>query len=187
MIHELKSFYVTSVFDFHSKHKNYLLDLISRSKFESPVNHDCEVNITKTDWMYSRNFKRPWVYLIKEDLEYSLKKMVQECGYEDLHIKDIWFQQYTNTSEHGWHVHSANFTGVYYLDMPKDSPKTKIIEPYTNQVIELDIHEGDIVMFPSYVIHKAPKNFSGETKTIISFNSNWRISYTKEKYIYPRK
>lgn len=183
MIHELKSFYVTSSFNEHTKHKEYLLGLIERTKFSSPVNKDCEVNITKTDWEHSRNLRRPWVYLIKDDLHSCIKTMVNECGYEDVHIEDIWFQQYLNNSEHGWHVHSSNFTGVYYLEMPDDAPKTLIIEPYTNTVIELDIKEGDVVMFPSYVIHKAPRNLSNKRKTIISFNSNWRISYSKEKYL----
>lgn len=186
MIHELKSFYVTSSFTKHLHYKNYLLELISKTKYESPVNKDCEVNITKTDWCHSRNFRRPWVHLIKDDLINDLNKMVVECNYEKIKVEDIWFQQYTNNSEHGWHTHSSNFTGVYYVDMPEGSPKTQIIEPYTNSVIELDLKEGDLVMFPSFTIHKAPKNLNNKTKTIISFNSNWSIFYTKENYTYPK-
>ena len=188
MIHELKSFYVTSSFTKHLHYKDRLLELISKTKkYKSPINNDCEVNITKTDWSYSRDSTRPWVYLIKDDLINDLNKIVVECNYGKIIVEDIWFQQYTNNSEHGWHAHSSNCTGVYYVDMPEGSPKTQIIEPYTNRVIELDLKEGDLVMFPSFVIHKAPKNLNNKTKTIISFNSNWPLSYTKENYTYPRK
>ena len=34
------------------------------------------------------------------------------------------------------------------------------------------VKEGDVVMFPSYVIHQAPRNKGVDTKTIISWNSD---------------
>ena len=33
------------------------------------------------------------------------------------------------------------------------------------------IEEGDVIMFPSFIVHRAPKNNSQEQKTIVSFNS----------------
>ena len=67
---------------------------------------------------------------------------------------------------------------MYYLDLPEDSPKTEWVNPLTRQVHTFDVKEGDIITFPSWVIHKAPKNESQEMKTIISWNMDVSISDT---------
>ena len=72
---------------------------------------------------------------------------------------------------HGWHAHSDNFTGVYYLDLPTNAPKTQIINSFTqDNILTPEVEEGDLLMFPSYVIHRAPKITENINKTIISFN-----------------
>lgn len=181
--HKLECFYVLSEYKNHVNTKKQLLELIDRGKYNNPINDDCEVNISKTDWHRSTNFERPWVYFIKDFLSETIQEMVCSCGYDNFVLEDIWFQQYLNNSQHGWHTHSSNFTGVYYVELPESSPKTLLIEPYSNNIIQLEVKEGDVVMFPSFTIHKAPKNLGEERKTIVSFNVNWKIGYTKETYI----
>ncbi len=78
-----------------------------------------------------------------------------------------------NSGTHGWHTHSDNYTGVYYLELPDETPKTQIVNPLNQtEIIDLDIKEGDIVLFPSFIIHRAPINKSNKRKTIISFDIN---------------
>ena len=84
----------------------------------------------------------------------------------------MWFQQYANGSQHGWHIHGDHMTAVYYLDLPKDSPKTEWINPMDNTVNQFDVEEGDIIIFPSWIVHRAPINESNNMKTIISWNFN---------------
>jgi hypothetical protein len=63
---------------------------------------------------------------------------------------------------------------VYYLDLPDHAPKTQLINPFNQeQIVMPDIKEGDILVFPSYVIHRAPKIKENINKTIISFNCNF--------------
>jgi uncharacterized RmlC-like cupin family protein len=88
-------------------------------------------------------------------------------------MQELWFQQYYKNSQHGWHTHSSNFTSVYYLELENDAPKTKIVNAFNQkEIIELNVVEGDIVIFPSFVIHQGPKNISNNRKTIISYNTN---------------
>ena len=95
----------------------------------------------------------------------------KELGYNWFNVVDIWFQQYECESEHDWHLHGNNYTGVYFLDLPEDSPKTMFKDPMDSKIKkEFDVSEGDILIFPSFIIHKAPKNNSIKTKTIISWN-----------------
>ena len=128
-------------------------------------------DITNCDWGPMRfDRSREWLSLIGIDLHDHLGAWCNTLGYYDFHINEIWFQQYQQGSKHSWHVHGSNFTNVYYLDMPKDSPKTQFVDPKTQYAYEFDVEEGDIISFPSWLIHRAPPNESKEMKTIISWN-----------------
>ena len=86
-------------------------------------------------------------------------------------IKKLWFQQYVQNDYHGWHIHGDNYTGVYYLDFPKGSSKTELIDQKDiNKKITVNAKEGDIIIFPSFIIHRSPKIKENIKKTIISFN-----------------
>ena len=163
--------YIISKFELHNKIKSNLLDLIENSNFESPQNIPAEVNITKTDWLWSADMSRDWVQYLASPLMDQLLPMYKELGYDGFKINEIWYQQYLKNYQHGWHTHSSNFTNVYYLELPADSPKTKLVNGYNqSEVIELDVEEGDMVIFPSFIVHSAPINLSDKRKTIISYN-----------------
>jgi hypothetical protein len=98
--------------------------------------------------------------------------MARCAVYKKAIIDKIWFQQYVNGNTHGWHTHGNNFTGVYYLELPNDAPKTQLVNPFSQtEIFEPDVKEGKIIIFPSYVIHRAPLvSNQNLRKTIISFN-----------------
>lgn len=163
--------YLITKFKYHTQIKEQLAEYISKADSQNVVDAGCMTNISRADWHDARNFKREWVQFITEHLKYPVLEIYKELGYDGYTLHDIWFQQYYKNSEHGWHTHSANFTNVYYLELPTGSPKTKIVNPYNQtDVIEVEVEEGDILVFPSFVIHKAPPNNSNQSKTIISYN-----------------
>jgi hypothetical protein len=174
---KLNSFYALMPFKYHQEIKNQLLDFISDAEYKSPKEAAAEVNITKADWHNATNMHRPWVQHIAKSLLEELAVLYKEIGFDSLEVKEIWFQQYLTGSEHGWHTHSSNFTNVYYLEMPKGTPPTQIVSPYDRtKIIEVDAKEGDLLVFPSYVLHKAPVNKSNKRKTIISYNIDAMVS-----------
>lgn len=171
--YQLDCAYIISKFKYHNQVKDSLLSLIENSESENPVRPDAEVDITRADWHISSNFNREWVKYIYQPLSEEVLTIYKELGYDGLTLHEIWFQQYNQNSQHGWHTHSANFTNVYYLELPNGSPKTQIVNPYNQtDIIEVDVKEGDILVFPSFVIHRAPINKNTQRKTIISFNTN---------------
>lgn len=178
--HKLESSYTVKSFTQHEAHKDKTLELISFSNYKSPKIDAAEVNITKTDWEFS-NTNREWLSYLQEPLMSEMFDIYKNMGYSGFQVNEIWFQQYLQESEHGWHIHGSNFTNVYYLELPEGTPKTQIINPYNQKdIIEVDVKEGDLLTFPSYVLHKAPKNNSDKRKTIISFNTN--VHYSDEVY-----
>lgn len=170
---QLDCAYIIADFESHQKIKPDLLNMIACSESEHAISHKAEVDISRTDWNKNLDFSRSWVDYFVPFLIPKMKDMYLELGYDGFTIHELWFQQYYENSQHGWHTHSANFTNVYYLELPKDSPKTQIVNAFDqSKIIEIDVKEGDMVVFPSFVIHRAPINKSKDRKTIISYNVN---------------
>ena len=129
-------------------------------------------DITRCDYKTSRFDKeRGWVKFFIDPLVNHLENWCKDTNYNGFEIYDMWFQQYTTNSTHGWHNHGHNFTNVYYLELPEDSPQTEWLDPVDNKTVhKFDVKEGDIITFPSFLIHRAPINNSMSQKTIISWN-----------------
>jgi hypothetical protein len=156
-------------FEKHNFYKDKLLSIINNQK-------DCLKNynkdkLKKCDWNESKDFERLWVKLIIDDLKKQFFKFTDYLGLERFTIHELWNQQYDNNGEHGWHVHGHNYTGVYYLNFNEKCAKTRLLDPYTKKYfIDIEAEEGDIVIFPSSVIHTSQIQKTNFLKTIISFN-----------------
>jgi len=160
----------------HNVLKETLLTAINEQK---EVEHLIGPNndITRCDWQPARfNTNRRWVKDIRDPLSQHIAKWAESFGYANFKVLEIWFQQYAQNSKHSWHTHGGNFTCVYYLDLPKDTPRTQWINPTNLSEETFDVAEGDIIIFPSWLIHRAPQNKSKEMKTIISWNIEVGIS-----------
>lgn len=171
--YQLDCAYIISKFKYHAELKDLLLEQIENAEYKTLINSAAEMNISKADWHISSDFNRMWVKTIQSLLMEQMLEMYKELGYDGLTVHELWFQQYQKNSQHGWHTHSANFTNVYYLELPNTAPKTQIVNPFTQiDIIEISIEEGDILVFPSFVVHRAPLNTDANRKTIISYNTN---------------
>ena len=92
-------------------------------------------------------------------------------------IIDIWSVSYAQGEYQSAHNHSSvGLSGLLYLDLPKDSPETTYIQPWTDhetdtiRYVEVPIIEGDIVIVPSFVLHFSKPNKSNSKKRIISWD-----------------
>ena len=128
--------------------------------------------IDRLDFSKSSDYySREWVQLVKPKLEEHFNECAKDLNYQICTLHNIWYQQYSINNTHGWHTHGENYTGVYYLQFPKGSPKTELIDQYNiRKKITINAKEGDIVIFPSFIVHRAPKVLLNIKKTIISFN-----------------
>jgi len=160
----------------HKKIKKELLKLIDEEPTHSLKKTDPQhtdptsSSISRLDWHNRNNFKRKWVQLLVKDLYNNFENQINEIGLKGVEINDLWFQQYFKEDTHGWHIHGHSFTGVYYLELFKDSPRTQIVEPTAERVITVEAKEGDVIIFPSVYIHRAPSLKTNKRKTIVSFN-----------------
>ncbi len=162
--------------------KDNILNLINKEKIAKPEYIEIsEVNISKSDYHNSYNFDRTWVTSLEKEISENLMTLCLNLNFYGFKISNIWFQQYFENSEHGWHIHAgANYSGVLYLEMPEDGPRTEFINPSTNEIFSLKMNEGDIAIFPTFALHRSPKNKSKHRKTVVSFNFNF--AFPDERY-----
>ena len=150
--------------------------------WQAEASERTKTTIGKLDWFRSKDFEnRPWVNLCWDMVTSKLNSMIyKQYGLNGIDMNDFWFQQYVTGDAHGWHIHSQNFTGVYYLELPEnDDNETKILSG--NEMITPEVKEGDICLFPSFAIHSAPKITSTKRKTILSYNFDM-MGITSEQY-----
>lgn len=91
---------------------------------------------------------------------------------------ECWFQKYDRNMDHVVHNHGPmGFSSVCFIEYNKNIHKpTTFISPFSDCVTGLfekyepDVQEGDIIFFPSNLLHYAPTNLSDQTRIIISFN-----------------
>ena len=161
----------------HLEIKDKLLDAINRQESDHLAEEQDDMDISRCDWRLGRwDYEREWFKILRDPLVATLDEVTKELGYAYFKIMEIWFQQYQQASHHGWHVHGHNWTNVYFLELPKDSPRTQYINPFNqNDIHTFDVQEGDILTFPSFVIHRAPANQSSDRKTIVSWNMDTEL------------
>jgi len=167
----IQNYYLRDKLDNHNDIKNEILVMIHNAHdgnlIDNQNNQDNQ--ISKLDWNSHADFDRPWVKLLLPSLIDKLGLMAYSMGYEGIFMKSIWYQQYEKNSIHDWHVHSENYTGVYYLEYPNGAPATELFDTKLNIP---NVSEGDVVMFPSMTPHRAPRVTSDLRKTIVSYNFN---------------
>ena len=65
------------------------------------------------------------------------------------------------------------------MELPEKSTKTELINQFSqNEKITIDAIEGQIVIFPSFIIHRSPRIIEDVRKTIISFNIDFLLVQT---------
>ena len=111
------------------------------------------------------------------------ERVVTECikdelmdfsGYLDfpLVIMAMWYERSKRSHCHPVHNHGgAGFSAVMYVEFnPEVHKPTEYRFPRTDRFTSLPVEEGEIVIFPSLLKHRAPINEVDEERIIIAIN-----------------
>jgi hypothetical protein len=157
--------------DFYSIKENALRLIKNSDNVDDEYNEKNFLKISRSDFTVSHKDDREWLKYLEYFLAENILELCSKLGFSAFSMRNIWFQQYESESFHDWHVHEeCHYSGVFYLEMPEDGPKTEFINPITNETFRLEMNEGDIAIFPAYLPHRSSRNESKDRKTIISFN-----------------
>jgi hypothetical protein len=152
----------------HLSIKNIILDDIENMGIHNLIDND--QRISNTDWHLSVDTFRPYIEHIKPDITQVCNDLKKYFGYEeDIKLTNYWFQQYSKGDYHHFHAHGqCSFSCVYYVNLQGNNPKTTF--KINSEEFEIDIKEGEILVFPGFLPHTSKENTSGEVKTVIAFN-----------------
>ena len=174
IIKKLETFYIINKIEEHKDIKKELLDSID----EIPLNNfktEYE-NIIHTDYNLPLNINRKYTKIFYKIIPKYMKKIKDFLCVDKFEMHNCWFQKYKKGDFHNWHIHAnAQFTNIYYLEMPDKNTKTILLNILTNETININLNEGDLLTIPAFIHHKS-KNINNDiSKTIISFNSSFDL------------
>jgi len=166
--------FLISTVENHAEHKEKILksiDSMGIHGIDDPLNAE---KMTNTDWHLGRDVARPYFNDIKPLLDTHIQQVNEILQYPTCNRPDLsnyWFQQYEYLDYHMWHMHATSIlSNVYYVELPEESSKTSF--KIMNREFTIDVKEGDIITFPSCVLHQSSPNQSSSRKTVIAFNLN---------------
>ena len=108
-------------------------------------------------------------------------------GGEKLDLTDIWYQKYYKGVNHSTHCHGAiGLSSVIYVEYnPEVHSPTRFFSPFRDvwsgdcPTFEEQVEEGDMIIFPSSILHEAPANQSDIRRTIVSYNLRGKVDTSK--------
>lgn len=163
---------VTSVAN-HADIKDKILESIKQMGTHSIIEIPTQ-KIFNSDWHLPKSFERPYAPYIEAIIK-QVYLNISECyelpkgniSYE----YNFWFQQYKKGDYHQMHSHFNNrFSSIYYVDLQGNTPKTSFFIRGEEIKLTLPLEEGQVVSFPSFLLHGSKPNKSDKIKTIISWN-----------------
>ena len=106
---------------------------------------------------------------------------------------EMWYQKYYNLVEHKTHCHGfTGWSSIIYVEFdPKVHQSTRFFSPFRQpwdcdiEVFQPEVKEGDMILFPSSLLHEAPVNRTNTRRTIISYNIRGYVDYVKHTLFSP--
>lgn len=140
-------------------------------------------------------------------LAHSKKFIFDKLGFSplELYVTSSWYNIHHNGDYSQPHTHPNSFySGVYYLEIPKDdsgtfyfmryhntvcseslAPDIMVPSPITSQQVNFYTPQGTLLIFPSHVWHGVTPNNTNERRATIAFNLHVRglVSGLNTKYL----
>ena len=137
------------------------------------------VSFFESDRKNYRNYINDFLSIFSEELQ----EFGREINVESFKIEDIWAVQYKKGDFHAVHTHgTCNLSAILYLDYDEiEHTPTHFVVGQDNlknstEIASPPVMEGEIVIFPSNMLHFTTPNSSDKIRRIISFD----ITYTKK-------
>ena len=172
-------------------HKDVGENTVNLDDNYTDLEYDYTSHISKTNWqdeIFGEEWAQIWPHFLSPadqiQVINSIKNNYPDRDWSSGEVTESWFNQYIEESgaEHPWHHHAEserksgeknpciNLASIYYVELPDESLITILKDPETGKEVIPDVKEGQILTFGADILHKSPRNFSNNRKTVIPFN-----------------
>lgn len=119
--------------------------------------------------------RRPWLDYFFKSVSPCMDDVQHALGLKSWSISAAWYQWYEHGNFHTRHIHpGCSFSAVYFMELPDASVKTRIYSDSGSAVVKMpEMAEGEIIFFPSAMMHESPPNLSGGRKIVVAFNCDF--------------
>ena len=155
-----------------SEKKSQILDLVDWNDQECVFPH------YYTDFFKNMQSEtHPYMSTFDDILTPEINAFVQRVG-RGVSVTELWAQRYCKSQSMPTHNHGSHgFSAVLYVEYdPEVHTPTVFYSPFGNfydgqvTVYEPDVSEGDMVIFPSMLLHSSMPCEAKKNRTIFSFN-----------------
>ena len=155
----------------HNQIKSRILDIIDNYEQVNP----CKDAVTKTDFyddIRTNPNRNEYYNLFHQEADSLYRAITNHYWVTDFGILQVWFQQYYINDTHKWHNHGqSNISLSYLLELDDSKHSTEFIDTKQKKTFQLEgISEGDVIIFPSHILHRSPIITSSNRKTSIAIN-----------------
>ena len=148
----------------HDENKDALLDYFEMMQTTYNIKQDEYISFT--DYFSHFNYHPPYEQLFHKTIGDELQTFCDSLDEQlTFHMQGCWVHQYETNNSFGWHTHEfCQFAAVYYLELPDDSEAAQ----FRPHIKVPPIKEGQLIIFPAWLPHRAPKNKSKNRNTVIT-------------------
>lgn len=119
---------------------------------------------------------KPFCDIFREELN----EFGKAAGLRKLEVTSIWMIRYDRGDFHPVHNHkSTGFSGILYLDYDAAEHTPSVyVSPMNDPVTDCtmfktpEVQEGDLIIFPSSILHYCAPSASDVPRRIVSFDMN---------------
>jgi len=151
----------------HDQYKPLLLNSIDQ------MVADNNIQLNEKGYLYDFNIPtapRTYESLVRSLLCPYMDELSESYGLRIQKLNTWWFQQYLQNSDFGWHQHDGHWACVYYLELPEMTESTEFLH-----YGQFNVKEGDVIFFPTFLVHRSPIIRSNQRKTIIATNLHFEV------------
>lgn len=113
---------------------------------------------------YTVEHERVYGQVFTDIVTEHLDSYIADWKCSDWRLGNVWFAEYYEGADFDWHTHEGcNMSGVLQVVLDDKENGTKLLKQ------QIDLEEGDLVVFPSMMPHKSPM-VNDSHKIVLGFN-----------------
>jgi hypothetical protein len=118
---------------------------------------------------------------LHEHAKFHIQPEITGLSYA-FNIMHMWYHQMSKSDYISWDNHQfCQWSAVYFIEVPDQKYITEFLNPETQEIMQPQAEAGDMLIFPSWLLHRAPKMLTDKRKSIIAWNMDITYVFPEEQ------